>query len=62
MNVYFARSQGVKFAIDSDAHSTDHLPCLKFGVSITRREWLKKKDVLNTLSLEHLMKALKKYV
>ncbi len=59
-NVYFARSQGVRFAINSDAHSTEHLPYLKFGVSIARRGWLKKEDVLNTLSLEYLMKTLKK--
>lgn len=60
VNAYFARSQGVKFAINSDAHSTEHLSYLKFGVSIARRGWLRKEDVLNTLSLEHLMKTLKK--
>ncbi len=59
-NVYFARTQGVKFVIDSDAHAVEHLNYLRFGVSIARRGWLKKEDVLNTLSLENLMKALKK--
>ena len=59
-NVYFARSQGVKFVIDSDAHAVNHLSYLRFGVSIARRGWLKKKDVLNTLPLENLMKAIKK--
>ena len=36
-NIYFARSQGVRFAINSDAHSTEHLPYLKFGISLARR-------------------------
>ena len=59
-NVYYARSQGVKFVINSDAHSTEHLDYIKFGVAIARRGWLRKEDVMNTLSLKDLLKTFKK--
>ena len=36
-NVYFARSRGVKFAINTDSHATHHLEHMKFGVAIARR-------------------------
>ena len=49
-NVYHARKYGVKFVIDTDAHRTDHMDFMKFGVTTARRGWLRKKDVLNTLS------------
>ncbi|OGX25879.1 MAG: hypothetical protein A2787_05555 [Omnitrophica WOR_2 bacterium RIFCSPHIGHO2_01_FULL_48_9] len=58
-NVYFAHSQGVQFVINSDAHSIDHLPFMKFGVAIARRGWLTKEDVLNTLPLKQLEKVIK---
>ncbi len=59
-NVYFARSMGVKFVINSDSHAREHLEYLKFGVAIARRGWLEKKDVLNTLTLKELRKAIGK--
>ena len=60
-NVYYARRQGVKFAINTDAHRIEHLDYMKFGVSIARRGWAKKEDVLNTRSLKELMKAVQKH-
>ncbi len=60
-NVYYARRQGVKFTINTDAHRIEHLDYMKFGVSIARRGWLKKADVLNTRSLKELMKAVQKH-
>jgi DNA polymerase (family 10) len=59
-NVHFARSQGVKFAVNSDAHSIEHLGFMRFGVSVARRGWLKKEDVLNTFSYTQMIKALQK--
>lgn len=59
-NVYFARSQGVKFAVNTDAHALGHLDFIKFGVAIARRGWLEPKHVLNTLPLEKLLKSLRK--
>lgn len=57
-NIYFARKQGVKFTINTDAHDIKQLDLMKFGVGLARRGWLINKDVLNTLSLKDLKKAL----
>ena len=53
-----AKVFGVKFSIDSDAHSTDHLKLIEFGVSVARRGWLTKDDVINTLPFDKLRKVL----
>ncbi len=54
-----ARDRGVKIVISTDAHSTAHLPFMKYGVKMARRGWLEKKDVLNTLPVEKLLAALR---
>lgn len=59
-NVYFARRQEVRFVVSTDAHRIEHLDYMKFGIAIARRGWLRKEDVLNTLSYAGLRKALKK--
>jgi len=53
-----ARERGVKVVISTDAHSTTHLPYMKYGVRTARRAWLEKADVLNTLPVDKLLKAL----
>jgi len=60
LNARLAKEQGVKLAIGTDAHSLSQLDAIKFGVAVARRAWLEKKDVINTLPLEKLLKALKK--
>ena len=47
-----AKAMGVRFVINTDAHKTESLENIKFGVSVARRGWLTKKDVLNTLSAD----------
>ncbi len=59
VNCFNARKHGVKFSIGTDAHSKDHLRFMEFGVSMARRGWLEKKDVINTLDLKELRKQLK---
>jgi DNA polymerase (family 10) len=59
-NVYFARSQKVRFAINTDSHNINQLDYIKFGISVARRGWLTKADVINTLSLSELKKTLLK--
>jgi DNA polymerase (family 10) len=54
-----AKDYGVKIAIGTDAHSIPSLELMKFGVSTARRGWLEKKDIINTLPLEKLLKELK---
>lgn len=53
-----AKSAGVKFLVDSDAHATDQLEIIKYGVTVARRGWLTKNDVLNTLPFAKLKQAL----
>jgi len=50
---------GVKLAIDSDAHSVNHIRFLEFGVAQARRGWAEKKDVINTRPLKEFLKCLK---
>jgi histidinol phosphatase-like PHP family hydrolase len=35
------------------------LKVVKYGINVARRAWLEKKDLLNTLELQELLKALK---
>jgi len=53
-----ARSFGVTMGIGTDAHHTDHLGYLDFGVAVARRGWLEEADVVNTRSLAGLQKWL----
>lgn len=45
-----AAEAGVKLAIGTDAHSTEGLGLMHFGVATAGRGWATKDDVLNTLS------------
>lgn len=47
-----ARDLGVTLCIDTDAHATDQLDAMKFGVMTARRAGLRKGDVLNTRDAE----------
>jgi len=50
--------QGVKFIVNTDAHAVAHMNWMKYGVSVARRGWLEKSDVVNTWSLPKLKKWL----
>ena len=52
---------GVKLAISTDAHSTDQLGLMRFGVDYARRGWLEADDVINTRSVARLEKLLRRY-
>jgi DNA polymerase (family 10) len=55
-----AKDAGVKFSIDSDAHSTAHLANLKYGIGQAQRGWLTPDDVINTWPLPRLREFLRK--
>jgi DNA polymerase (family 10) len=55
-----AKRKGVKCAINPDAHRNEHAGFLRLGAGIARKGWLEQKDVINSLSLEQLLKALGK--
>jgi DNA polymerase (family X) len=54
----YAKSKGVKCVINPDAHRNEHAMFLRLGAGVARKGWLEKNDVINTLSLKSLMKAL----
>lgn len=53
-----AKRYGVKFAVNSDAHATTHLPYMRYGVATAQRGWLTKDDVVNTWPLTRLRRFL----
>jgi DNA polymerase (family 10) len=53
-----ARDQGVKCVINPDAHRTGQLGNLRHGVTAARKGWLRREDVMNTLTLEEIQRAL----
>ncbi|MEU1011516.1 DNA polymerase/3'-5' exonuclease PolX [Streptomyces sp. NPDC005890] len=55
-----AREHGVKFAVNTDAHSVPHLAQLRFGVGTAQRGWLTGEDVINTWPLTRLRRFLRK--
>lgn len=54
LHVYRAREIGVKIAIDTDAHSTEQLRYMGYGIDQARRGWLEKRRVLNAMTLREL--------
>jgi DNA polymerase (family X) len=55
-----ARDAGVKFAINSDAHSVPNLANMPYGVGAAQRGWLTPDDVINAWPLEKLRAFLRK--
>jgi DNA polymerase (family 10) len=49
-----AKDEGALVSVDSDAHSTNDLDDLRFGIGQARRGWLAARDVANTRPLKEL--------
>jgi DNA polymerase (family 10) len=54
-----AKQKGVKCVINPDAHRTERLQDLWFGIGIARKGWLTKDDVMNCLPLAKMETALR---
>jgi DNA polymerase (family 10) len=54
-----ARKRDIKFVISTDAHSINGMKNLKFGVGIARRGWVRRGEVLNTLTTGDFIAAVK---
>ena len=54
-----AKQKGVQCVINPDAHRTERLQDLWFGIGIARKGWLTKEDVVNCLPLGKIEKALR---
>jgi DNA polymerase (family 10) len=53
------KERGVKVVISTDSHNTLHLPYIRYGVTMARRGWLEKADVINTLPVDQFLAALR---
>jgi DNA polymerase (family 10) len=53
-----AKALGVQLVINPDAHSTEDLKYIPYGVDVARRGWLEKSDVFNTKTAAQVAKAL----
>jgi DNA polymerase (family 10) len=58
-HIRMAVENGVKLAINSDAHHPVQFAYLLFGIGQARRAWAKKIDIINTLKVDSLLKSLK---
>ncbi|MFB4302885.1 DNA polymerase/3'-5' exonuclease PolX [Actinomadura sp. NTSP31] len=55
-----AKRFGVRFSVDTDAHSLGHHRNIRYGVGTAQRGWLTPDDVVNTWPLERLREFLGK--
>ena len=55
-----ARDKGIKIPINPDAHATDGIDVMRYGVGIARKGWLRASDVLNALDADALSAFLQK--
>ncbi|MFC1600694.1 helix-hairpin-helix domain-containing protein [Patescibacteria group bacterium] len=53
-----AIKSGVLLTLGTDAHHVDHMDNMTYGVSVARRGWAEKKNIINTLSYEDFRKLL----
>src|SRR5579883_450315 len=53
------KEKGVKVVISTDAHVAGNLSFIRYGVTMARRGWLEKKDVINTLPCKEFLGALR---
>ena len=56
LNAKRAKEMGVRMSIGTDSHGVETLWFLSLGVGVARRGWLGKKDLLNSLDADHLLR------
>ncbi len=59
VHVKLAKEYGVPLVINTDTHVLSQYDYMLYGVSVARRAWAEKKDVLNTLEYQALINRLK---
>jgi DNA polymerase (family 10) len=55
----YAKEKGVLIALNPDAHNTDGLKDVLYGVGIARKGWLEKKSVINAWTLAQVAERLR---
>ena len=58
-NIRRAKELGVKMVINTDSHRRDQMRLIEYGIAQARRGWAEKKDIVNTQSLDKLLKYFK---
>lgn len=53
-----AMEAGAKISIGTDAHSTNQMEFMKYGVGVARRAWIESETVLNTYNYEDMIRYL----
>jgi DNA polymerase (family X) len=53
------KEKGVNVVISTDSHSTGNLAYIRHGVTVARRGWLEKKDVINTQPVADFLASLR---
>ena len=48
LHLRLAKQHGCKITVNTDAHSTDELDQIRYGITQLRRAWLTKEDLINT--------------
>jgi len=56
-----ASEMGILLTIDTDAHATDQLDLMEYGVSVARRAWVGPESILNTWETEKMLSFLKNH-
>lgn len=59
LHLRLAKQHGCKIVVDTDAHATEELDQMRFGITQLRRAWMTAGDVLNTLPFADFMSALR---
>jgi len=54
-----ALEYGIKLIVNTDAHATDQLYYLKYGIDVARRGGCTKADIINSLDLEDFVRIIK---
>ncbi|MCX8030700.1 MAG: DNA polymerase/3'-5' exonuclease PolX [Thermodesulfovibrionales bacterium] len=57
-----AKEMSIPLVISTDTHIIPNMDYMRYGISIARRAWLEKDDVLNTLSSDKLIVKIKKKI
>jgi len=60
VNARAAKDSGILISVNTDAHAVDQLDSMEYGISTVRRAWCTKKDILNALPLNELLRRIKR--
>jgi len=58
-NIRKAKEIGVKMIINSDAHQSEQMRFMEYGVSQARRGWAEKEDIINAWPADKMLSMLK---